>query len=223
MNAAGLAAHFEQRIHCLAAEPKQTVLRIGVLDGELEVAHATVLLGALRSGYRSIQLRSRQGTLIELCHLLVHVAEGTEPNLWSSADELRNQLSSQQALIEEQAAQLVAKEARIHALEAAALAHVAAPGPGSTDGAPPALVCSTATSQSSAVDVAQEASYSSLAGNTEMQCVPSPPDVQVDVADSVRLSAAAETPSRRSSEPCVSSLCAVAAPPSRRSSAPWRV
>jgi len=119
MHGNGLAAHFEQKVHCLAAEPMQTILRIAVMDGDHEVANATAVLGVMRPGYRSIQLRSRQGTLIELCHLLVHIELGSESNAWTSTEELRKQLHSQQVLLDRQAAEIAAQAERIRSLEAA--------------------------------------------------------------------------------------------------------
>ena len=63
------------------------------------------MLGALRAGYRGIQLRSRLGTRLELCHLFVHVALGEEENTNASVAELRDQLQQlrdqQQGLHEE--------------------------------------------------------------------------------------------------------------------------
>ena len=110
-------------MHCLAAEPRETLLRVGVWDHGTLVAYETLVLGALRAGYRCfnpnpkpspdpkpnlssspspnsnpspnpspspgpdprcIQLRSRLGTRIELCHLFVHVALGEEVNTGAS-------------------------------------------------------------------------------------------------------------------------------------------
>ena len=53
----GLAAHFGKKLYCLAAEPRETILRVSVMDGDTMVAYETVVLGALRKGYRSLQLR----------------------------------------------------------------------------------------------------------------------------------------------------------------------
>ena len=64
------------------------------------------MLGALRAGYRGIQLRSRLGTRLELCHLFVHVALGEEENTNASVAELRDQLQQlrdqQQTFAQEQ-------------------------------------------------------------------------------------------------------------------------
>ena len=114
----GMAAHFDVTAHCLSAEPMQTVLRVVVMDGDHEAAYETMLLGAMRPGYRSMQLRSRNGTQIELCQLLVHVAIGTEPNAWTAGHELRKQMLTQQALIQEQAVRLHEQALQIEALMA---------------------------------------------------------------------------------------------------------
>ena len=92
----------ELPVHCLAAEPRETLLRVGVWDHGTLVAGDTLVLGALRAGYRCIQLRSRLGTHIELCHLFVHVALGEEVNTNASMAELREQLQEQQTLAREQ-------------------------------------------------------------------------------------------------------------------------
>lgn len=93
-------------MHCLAAEPRETLLRVGVWDHGTLVAYDTLVLGALRAGYRGIQLRSRLGTRIELCHLFVHVALGEEVNTGASVAELRDQLQQlrdqQQTFAQEQ-------------------------------------------------------------------------------------------------------------------------
>ncbi|EOD04763.1 hypothetical protein EMIHUDRAFT_250462, partial [Emiliania huxleyi CCMP1516] len=68
-SAAGKSAR-HSTLHCLAAEPRATVLRACVHDGETVVAYEAVVLGALRPGYRSLSLRSRLGTQIRLCSLL---------------------------------------------------------------------------------------------------------------------------------------------------------
>ena len=39
-------------LYCLAAEPRETIVRIVVLDNDTEVAYETAVLGALRPGYR---------------------------------------------------------------------------------------------------------------------------------------------------------------------------
>lgn len=74
----GLHAILEDVVHLLAAEPLHTVLRVSVLDREVgELAFETVVLGVLRQGYRCLELRSLDGSRIELCTLLVHVEVGS--------------------------------------------------------------------------------------------------------------------------------------------------
>ena len=90
----------EEVVHCLAAEPRETLLRVSVWDHGTQVAYETLALGALRAGYRCIQLRSRLGTRIELCYLFVHVALGEEANTGASAVELQEQLLWQQTLVQ---------------------------------------------------------------------------------------------------------------------------
>eukprot|EP00965_Chrysotila_dentata_P016027 530638-Pleurochrysis_carterae.AAC.1 len=50
----GRDATFTQKVHCVAAEPKETVLRLTVIDEDFgrEAAYETVVLGVLREGYR---------------------------------------------------------------------------------------------------------------------------------------------------------------------------
>ena len=86
----------ELPVHCLAAEPRETLLRVGVWDHGTLVAYDTLVLGTLRAGHRCIQLRSRLGTRIELCHLFVHVALGEEVNMGASSVELREELGEGQ-------------------------------------------------------------------------------------------------------------------------------
>ena len=61
------------QVHCVASEPSYTVLRVSVWERGQEVAFETCVLGALWRGYRCLEMRSRLGTKIELCSLLVHV------------------------------------------------------------------------------------------------------------------------------------------------------
>ena len=75
---------FGKQVHCVAAEPHATFLRVSVKDGGQEVAYETAVLGRLRGGYRVFQLRGPLGTRIELCYLFVRVTFGTEPNRWGT-------------------------------------------------------------------------------------------------------------------------------------------
>ena len=90
MNAAyGESVH--QNIHCVAAEPHATIVRVSVTDGGQEVAYETAVLGRLRGGYRVLQMRSVLGTRIELCYLFIKISFGSEPNLWATPRQLRMQ------------------------------------------------------------------------------------------------------------------------------------
>ena len=81
----GMNASFNKMVHCVAAEPYATFLRIGVSDEGHEMAYETIVLNRLRRGYRVLQLRSLLGTRIELCYMFVRVRFGREVNLWPSA------------------------------------------------------------------------------------------------------------------------------------------
>lgn len=91
----GLNAVFNEKMHCLATEPNHTVLRVSVIDRDQEAAYDTLMLGALRPGYRCIELRSKSGTKIELCTLFVHIA-------LSEANPTERLLAHKQSVIEEQ-------------------------------------------------------------------------------------------------------------------------
>jgi len=87
----GMNAIEQETLHCVAAEPHGTFLRVGVLEGQVERAYETMVLGRLRRGYRVIKLRGSLGTRIELCHLFVHVSFGTEVNVWMTPTQMRMQ------------------------------------------------------------------------------------------------------------------------------------
>jgi len=91
----GLHAYFDESVHCLAAEPFQTILRLAVIDAEQEVAYETAVLGALRPGFRCVQLRSKLGTRIEMCYAFVHIECGVAPNAWLEMPTLRRRLHEQ--------------------------------------------------------------------------------------------------------------------------------
>ena len=78
----GMNAVFGQAIHCVAAEPHATFVRIAVVTGRTEVAYETAVLARLRPGYRVFWMRSLLGTRIELCYLLVKIRFRKEPNMW---------------------------------------------------------------------------------------------------------------------------------------------
>jgi len=90
----GMNAHFDETVHCVAAEPDTTFLKIGVIDGprDREVAYVSAVLGRLRGGHRVFQLRGRHGSRIELCFLFVHITLSEEPNLWPSANQQKKLL-----------------------------------------------------------------------------------------------------------------------------------
>eukprot|EP00966_Prymnesium_polylepis_P324031 7380144-Prymnesium_polylepis.2 len=88
----GLNMTFGATVHCVAAEPLATFMRIAVSGGNQEIAYETVVLGRLRVGYRVLPLRSSvHGTRIELAYLFVCIRIGDEPNLWPTARHLRTQ------------------------------------------------------------------------------------------------------------------------------------
>lgn len=95
----GLRAGLGVELHCVAAEPFGTFLRVAVSDGGQEVAYETVVLGRLRRGYRVLHLRSMLGTRIELCFLFVRISCGTVPNQWATPRQLRIQSSRLQDTI----------------------------------------------------------------------------------------------------------------------------
>jgi len=84
----GMNAPFNSTVHCVAAEPKATFLRIQVTDGGREIAFETAVLGRLRRGYRVFQLRDALGTRIEIAYLFVKISHGEVPNLWPSPREM---------------------------------------------------------------------------------------------------------------------------------------
>jgi hypothetical protein len=57
-------ASFQQMVHCVAAEPYATFLRVGVTSEGHEIANETIVLSRLCRGYRVLQLRSLLGTRI---------------------------------------------------------------------------------------------------------------------------------------------------------------
>jgi len=85
----GMNAVIGQDVHCMAAEPHATFLRVGVVDGRQgEVAFETCVLGRLRGGYRILRLRSMLGTRIELACLFVRISFGYESNIWMTLRQL---------------------------------------------------------------------------------------------------------------------------------------
>jgi len=98
----GMCVSFDSTVHCCAAEPHTTFVRICALDGTLTVAYETAVLGRLRGGYRVFQLRSVLGTRIELCYLFVRISSSHEFNLWPTTRQLRLQSSELMAHYQEQ-------------------------------------------------------------------------------------------------------------------------
>jgi len=85
----GLNAPFAQTVHCMAAEPDSTFLRLSVTDSGKEVAYETAVLGRLRGGYRVVQLRGPLGTRIELAYVLVRISFDRRENVWPTRRQLR--------------------------------------------------------------------------------------------------------------------------------------
>ena len=107
---------FDVLVHCLAAEPRETILKVAIKDGDHEVAYETAVLGLMRGGYRCFQLRSSYGTRIRLCALLVHISIGEERNQHADLRTLRDTVAEQQALLEEQKHTILKHEETIRAL-----------------------------------------------------------------------------------------------------------
>lgn len=82
-------AHFRSKLHCIAAEPGETFLRVGVVDGGKEVAYESVVLARLRPGHRVLQLRSLLGSRIELAYIFVTISIKSEVNIFATARQLR--------------------------------------------------------------------------------------------------------------------------------------
>jgi hypothetical protein len=100
----GLCAVFDAPAHCLVAEPMEALLRVAVLDGEVEVAYEVVVAGAVRDGYRCLPLREpASGTLIDGCTLLLHVERASAPHAWiDDHDQLRETIARQKAQLDDQ-------------------------------------------------------------------------------------------------------------------------
>ena len=115
----GLNAHFgEQLVHCIAAEPHQTFLRVSVVDragGRAEeVAYEALVMGRLRGGYRVFHLRSMHGTHIERCCLFVHISFGLEQNSFARP---KDQQHCSQGQLEALTQELTRAQSRISSLE----------------------------------------------------------------------------------------------------------
>ena len=99
----GLNIQFnDQHVHCIAAEPHETFLRVSVHDDKwCDIAYEVVVLGRLRGGYRVVQLRGRLGTRIELCCLLVRISFGGMKNRHYTPRESEELVKEQSKRIEE--------------------------------------------------------------------------------------------------------------------------
>ena len=87
--AQGMHVVFGQEVHCVAAEPHATFLRIGIMEAGRELAFESAVLGRLRGGFRVFQLRGILGTRIELAYLFVRISFGGVSNLWPTPRQLR--------------------------------------------------------------------------------------------------------------------------------------
>jgi len=89
----GMNAAFGDVMHCVAAEPHSTFIRVGVTDtsSSQEIAFETAVLGRLRRGYRIFQCRGPLGTRIELAYLFVRIQVGQVSHFWQSPRQLRLQ------------------------------------------------------------------------------------------------------------------------------------
>jgi len=119
----GLNAPFNRLVHCVAAEPRATFLRIAVTSGMQEVAYEVGVLARLRCGYRVFQLRSLLGTRIELAYLLVRIETGSEPNHWASWRQQALQLQKFRKSMEEQQERIEAQGQRLENLHAEGATH----------------------------------------------------------------------------------------------------
>jgi len=77
----GMNAVFEKKVHCFAAEPHATFIRVSITDGNTEVAYETAVLGRLKCGYRVFRLRGAAlGARIELAFVFVRISSGCVKN-----------------------------------------------------------------------------------------------------------------------------------------------
>jgi len=85
----GINPAFSETVHCVAAEPHATFVRVSVFEGKQEVAFETCVLGRLQKGYRVLQMRNLLGTRIELFYAFVRITFGRERNMWQTSRQLR--------------------------------------------------------------------------------------------------------------------------------------
>mmetsp|Transcript_15402 Transcript_15402/g.46245 ORF Transcript_15402/g.46245 Transcript_15402/m.46245 type:complete len:545 (-) Transcript_15402:93-1727(-) len=95
----GMNVSIDSTVHCIAAEPHSTFVRIGVSDRGEEVAFEVAVLGRLRCGYRVLLMRGAwHGTRIELCYIFIHVTVGSEPNLWPTHRQQRRSFRARESM-----------------------------------------------------------------------------------------------------------------------------
>ena len=96
----GLNPTYDTVIHTFSTEPRETVLKLAVLDNDQEVAYETIVVDLLRPGYRCVQLRTQHtGTKIRLCNLFVHIDLKSEANDMAQVWQLRERLREQRVII----------------------------------------------------------------------------------------------------------------------------
>ena len=98
------AVHSPQCIQCIQCMIQCTaeIADHRVRGLQAEVAFDTMVLECVRPGYRCVQLRSpKGGTRIELCALLLHVAEGDEVNMNVEREMLRRAMRQMHASMQE--------------------------------------------------------------------------------------------------------------------------
>jgi hypothetical protein len=110
----GLSIVYEKKVHCVAAEPSQTILRVGVTDGGHEIAFETAVLGRLVPDYRVLPLRGRLGARIELFYLLVRITFGEHKNLWQTSRQLRVQSSTLAKVMAQQEEEFYRRSTVLH-------------------------------------------------------------------------------------------------------------
>jgi len=119
-DANGMNAAVVRTVHCVAAEPLATFLKIAVTEGVSgkEVAYEICVLGRLRRGYRVIQLRGPLGTRIALCYVLVQISFGDpQKNVWATPRQLRLQSNQQRVEVKELRGELQRMRSQLAAVE----------------------------------------------------------------------------------------------------------
>ncbi len=88
------------------------------LPRRMQAAFETVVLGLLRPGYRILPLRSKHGTRIRLCSLLVHIELADELNLYAERRDLIDAVRRQQAELGDKEATIRRQQQTIERLTA---------------------------------------------------------------------------------------------------------